>query len=429
MSEASEIVAAEEARLRDRGIGLPPSNPDAVAHHLAVAEGPDMPDETLIAPKKLDGFTHESPIRAFTEFRVAGNVAIGKGFRPSLGHLHTYLDAMLSKEGWRFVQVILPDDASNDPTILFAKDIYAQLARDIMTPGEAERTIGKHPALAMGYNPRHEDDDFGVEHEKPYLVEDDEGTQQVAYYSAGTWWQGHNDGGPDVQTKHAIVRIVPSTPELERVDHVAVPPMTSAVMAHEGEGPIPELVYWSGEHSNFYGQVSRRGQGQAFMDTWYPRRAEFPTTAHEDDTPPICNEIDNIGTPADDPINPKHYGGTACADIGELLTANSYQILKYNWRLGEKDSPCVELGKALWYLNREIRHAGGHKQPPMKLPGHRWIDARLAGKDRHVVNVTRSLVSWCRYGNPETLKVLRKVLQSKLDEANGCTEWGRGLEP
>lgn len=58
--------------------------------------------------------------------------------------------------------------------------------------------------------------------------------------------------------------------------------------------------------------------------------------------------------PADDPINPKHYDGTECAQIGERLTANCYQVLKYVWRLGEKDDPCIELGKALWYLEREI---------------------------------------------------------------------------
>lgn len=55
----------------------------------------------------------------------------------------------------------------------------------------------------------------------------------------------------------------------------------------------------------------------------------------------------------DDPVNPKHYGGTACAEIGERLTANCYQVLKYCWRLGEKDDPKIELGKAIWYAKRE----------------------------------------------------------------------------
>lgn len=62
---------------------------------------------------------------------------------------------------------------------------------------------------------------------------------------------------------------------------------------------------------------------------------------------------DQIRAKPDDPVNPKHYGGTACAEIGERLTANCYQVLKYCWRLGEKDDPKIELGKAIWYARRE----------------------------------------------------------------------------
>lgn len=39
LSEAAEIVAADLANRQAKGIDLPPSNPSAVAHHLAVAEG------------------------------------------------------------------------------------------------------------------------------------------------------------------------------------------------------------------------------------------------------------------------------------------------------------------------------------------------------------------------------------------------------
>lgn len=60
----------------------------------------------------------------------------------------------------------------------------------------------------------------------------------------------------------------------------------------------------------------------------------------------------NIESKFDD-ANPEHYNGWACGDIGERLSANGYQILKYCWRLGKKDDPCKELGKALRYLERE----------------------------------------------------------------------------
>jgi len=76
---------------------------------------------SLFEEKKADGFKTESPIRAFADFQVAGTVAIGKGFRPSLAHLAKYLGAMEEKEGWRVVQVML-SNAGGDPTIIFHRD-------------------------------------------------------------------------------------------------------------------------------------------------------------------------------------------------------------------------------------------------------------------------------------------------------------------
>lgn len=132
----------------------------------------------------------------------------------------------------------------------------------------------------------------------------------------------------------------------------------------------------------------------------------------------------------DDPINPKHYGGTACAEIGELLSANSYQVLKYNWRLGEKDSPCVEIGKSLWYLDRELALISeGNTFIPGddRLPDRAFFDARLEGRSPHTTGVANMLVAWNRYGNPETLKLLRRQLESTLESFNGCNDWGSGL--
>jgi len=156
-----------------------------------------------------------------------------------------------------------------------------------------------------------------------------------------------------------------------------------------------------------------------------------------DDVDPASREPRAIGmSPAlaapfgNDPINPKHYGGTHCAEIGELLTANSYQVLKYNWRLGEKDNPCIELGKAIWYLDREMQLHGSTDRPRgHALPEHGFFDARLRYATGHAKAVARVLISWNRYGNIHSLRGLRKLLQAKLDEMNGCTEWGRGQQP
>src|ERR1700743_2865945 len=57
---------------------------------------------------------------------------------------------------------------------------------------------------------------------------------------------------------------------------------------------------------------------------------------------------------SDDPVNPAHYAGRACADIGERLSGNGYPVLKYFWRLGRKGEAPVELGKANWYGASEV---------------------------------------------------------------------------
>lgn len=67
-----------------------------------------------------DGFRHESPIRAFTDWQVTGLYALGKGFRPSLQHVTVYLNAMERVEGWRLVQVLEASSAS--PSFIFRKE-------------------------------------------------------------------------------------------------------------------------------------------------------------------------------------------------------------------------------------------------------------------------------------------------------------------
>lgn len=261
-----------------------------------------MPDDSLISEAQPDRFTSESPIRAFTEFRVAGTWAIGKGFRPSLAHMHTYLDAMQRKEGWHLVQMLQGE--TFDPTLIFQRDRV--MAFTVPTGSDAVRL----PA------------------------------------------------GEDSIVAHG-----------ERVNVI--------------HGPILDA------------------------DPDSPIFAAFDTA-----------------------INPAHYNGTACAEIGELLTANSFQVLKYNWRLGEKNNPCEEIGKSLWYLDREIALAEGNRaMVPRMLPEHGWFDERLRHATQHAQAVARILISWNRHGNAASLRGLRKNLQRDLDDRNGCQGWGRGLEP
>lgn len=86
---------------------------DIVAYKLSQ---PAVAQSLHTAPQP-DGFTHESPIRAFTDWQVNGRYAIGKGFRPSLGHLTVYLDAMDRLEGWALLQIL--EAASGSPSFVF----------------------------------------------------------------------------------------------------------------------------------------------------------------------------------------------------------------------------------------------------------------------------------------------------------------------
>jgi hypothetical protein len=140
---------------------------------------------------------------------------------------------------------------------------------------------------------------------------------------------------------------------------------------------------------------------------------------------------------ADDPINPRHYGGTACAEIGERLTANCYQILKYVWRLGEKDDPCIELGKAIWYLDREINlglpASRGERLHPRGLKREKVVELTTG---RSPLTQTIALMLWdmC-YGIGTTAVSWAEHTKAVHDELTAnkrvfeCADRGRGLEP
>lgn len=136
----------------------------------------------------------------------------------------------------------------------------------------------------------------------------------------------------------------------------------------------------------------------------------------------------------DDPINPKHYAGRECADIGERLSANGYQILKYCWRLGKKDDPCQELGKAIWYGESEMKllialeahYNDIHMKPRIvdldriDNDGQDFLEDRIADQPQFTQNIARML--WAGYNR----RKLQCILEA-INEHRFHLDCGRGL--
>ena len=404
-----------------------------------------MTDDKLIAAKQADNFTTESPIRAFTDFQVSGTIAIGKGFRPSLAHLARYLDAMESKEGWRFVQIVLPQDDKGDPTIIFHRErTVAMTVPDLaFDPRAVERIV--HPAapVSIAVKPDYEEKTHWGETKWAEPMEDLVGRMRTAANrkEARSFMLdekvqniGHWQSSASIASRRRAEERFPAPRKVGGgpVKHI---------------GALVEAQHPSGHNVIFGNPGNRYDDMGAPHDTRLTVRVrssvgnvhEFPAIFKSEDGwhlvtaakkakilgttalrgRPVAWRLDDDQpwTPADDdPVNPKHYGGTACAEIGELLSANSYQVLKYNWRLGEKDDPVVELGKSLWYLDRELALIAEGHTGRRDLPDHGFFDSRLAHGSDHAQAVARILISWNRHHNAHSLYGLRKLLNKKLEE-------------
>lgn len=131
------------------------------------------------------------------------------------------------------------------------------------------------------------------------------------------------------------------------------------------------------------------------------------------------------GTKPRDPLNPQHYNGRECADLGERLSANAYQILKYCWRLGKKDDPCQELGKALWYLDSEfalMNSTALKRQDPFLLgigQGDDFFDKRIAGQSEFTAKVAFFLWHGYHVDELHKLKAIISDQKTRLDCGSG----------
>jgi hypothetical protein len=445
-----------------------------------------MADETLIAAAEPDRFTHESPIRAFTEFRVSGTWAIGKGFRPSLAHLHTYLDAMQGKEGWHLVQII--DGASLDPTLVFQRDRVMSFTVPnrhykvegpkkpltmeeidehfrsigfalISTPEgnlryEPERKIGKHPALGAPYTPSEDTTPAWMQHASDEPIPDDH-YMKAAEYVIRRVLAGKTPDYVEPTIRDFKKRFEP--PKNHRqIDRTSLFQQLEFVM-HGKTTPLrlKQLIDAYREENRHRYREPYQDFAKSVMDSpeMQPIILNAALHAFIDDVDPASRDVDGFGDPAmpdprvpnigDDPINPAYYDWTACAEIIEHMPTNVGIAAKYVWRLGEKDAEKQECGKAAWYLKRELALyddtvviGPGRAKFGFATPGDcqwyrsyadRRIDAaRTAGK----LNPERALclthlVSYTITGHPSLLHQAIAFLESR----ECFSEYGRGLEP
>ena len=364
-----------------------------------------MSDDLFMAPQR-DDFSHESPIRAFTDWREKGHYAIGKGFRPSVQHLAPYLDAMERKENWRVVQVL---DAGNGLTILFRSvrlNIMLSPLQDVEGEPMLEEAILN--ALAGG--------DISVNRAREELGRDELPRYHLKLY-----------GFNEKKIKELMERCSEDTFEVIIGENKEVADLD-----------LPEGWMFTGWREGRVAIFERTRPAVAPYDPAHPvevlREIAEDTAAEHSltvDHASFDNAKRHTDAPQDDPVNPKHYAGTACAEIGELLSANSYQVLKYIWRLGEKDDPVVELGKALWYLDRERKmYPNGCKTVSTRIE-RSFILRRLNGKADHVGQVVAWLVSWHHYGERRTLRLLQNYLteMKKMYEDNPAVTIDLGRQP
>lgn len=430
---------------------------------------------TLHETPKRDNFEHESPIRAFTTWMVQGQYAIGKGFRPSLQHTATYLDAMERREGWRIVQILEADEQV--PSFLFrqvrhvpddvlisrmtADPDFQQRLRDLlkdapplspMMPEIAE----KHGVVLGRYiGPTCADPDCRFSASRHMHIDPPyENLDQLA---------GFAEAGRKIDEARVASEFIDATCKHEGKRSY---PTT-------GDGKEVTFCHDCGRNIEIDGRTL--GTREVPFDATHDEIREMMNKGAFDNPPSkgctVCGEpvptphcpiqvcptkgsidpekeklADKIAerdgfTPArnlagqvqewgfvnhtkDDPINPKHYNGRECADIGERLSANGYQILKYCWRLGKKDDPCQELGKAVWYGESELKYllavessgytSDFHMKPfthDLGDEARAFLEDRIAECSQFTQNVARML--WHGYNRRKLQCILETINEER----------------
>lgn len=422
----------------------------------------------LFDEPKLDEFKTESPLRAFASFDMMGLYLIAKGFRPSLGHLTRYLDAMEKKEGWQFVQLL--EAATGAPTIIFRQskgDLLEQFTgseamietlREQLNKGHTRIQTwsihAAHPDAPAWIDPEKEEEarkhmsrlglSLGGEEVYPHPLEAPYGDFTLTIKGLDPekiiWnrvqWRGEIEKlfqAARERPHHVKVKDFLRRENVTNMSHyyrtASVASVLRLIDMFEGWDAYSLDEYISDDALfTAIGWTNPKARKACNTDPYAAVAAAIRET--EVTSSPVDVKVEQMepGTRiVDDPLNPNHYNGRECADIGERLSANGYQILKYCWRLGKKDDPCQELGKALWYLESELALMRAKGHPNRRTANKRgiagdtdqWIYGRLNGQSEFTQRV--ALFLWNGYDS-ETLQRLKAIIadhKATLDCGHG----------
>lgn len=327
---------------------------------------------SVLEPKKADNFENESPVRAFTDFQVSGRYAVGKGFRPSLSHLAHYLDAMLERESWELLQIILPEHDAQDPTLVFQRVKPVVLTMNGLVTDAPDPVMPELRKKAAA-------DDLGAPHDCPLLVKvkSNAGKEYSAsgLYTDGRWFlitrmdlgqvtrkeplRGVPDawafeGQDEWHTRDALAKPSADNMPLPTTDDVVVKIRELAKL----NKPLARTILTEFNCIDVTDLVNKPEVHEKALSTVKNALAVERQLSAADEGEPVPEVT------SDDPLRPAHYGGTQCMEIIEHMPTNVGLAVKYLWRLGQKDAPRQELGKAIEYLRRELRMA--------RDPRNRW---------------------------------------------------------
>lgn len=392
---------------------------------------------TLFQEPERDGFKHESPIRSFTTWSVEGRYALGKGFRPSMQHLVPYLNAMEEKEHWRLVQIL--EATSGSPSFLF-RQLRSLIQRadpsegtKFVFRGETPLDINdKIPSIAITLHGADVDKAHWTTAQwTGYFVQLTRALASMRQTDYDAFLAAHKVKSEAEFWKTAnVASVLRLIDRLNWWDHYTLKSPITLAQLEKALGrkvspkEIPQLTII--DETNPVDVLEGIAESMVDGETVKGVDRESFDAAREHVTKPVLRRADpgNVA-PSDDPINPNHYGGRECADIGERLSANGYQILKYCWRLGKKDDPCQELDKALWYGESEAALLKrGHRYTAPNVTGIKdpaaFLEDRITHQPQFTQNIARML--WTGYSQRQLQAIIETIKEHRFH-----SDCGRGL--